>query len=113
MTRVTCLLRWLTLGAMLVGTALFGAAIAADDKSEGFTDLFNGRDLSGWKTFLDPKAKNADPAKTWTVKDGIIFCTGHPNGFLYTDKSYKDYILVYDWQYKRPEGLTNENSFMG
>jgi hypothetical protein len=63
--------------------------------------------------FLSPKAKDADPAKTWSVKDGIISCTGSPNGFFYTDKSYKDYVLLYDWQYRRPEGLTNDASFKG
>jgi hypothetical protein len=109
---VTRLLRFLTLAALLAGAALLGSATAAD-KEEGFTDLFNGKDLTGWKTFLDPKAKEADPAKTWTVTDGIIICTGRPNGFFYTDKSYKDYVLLYDWQYKRPEGLTREDDFKG
>jgi hypothetical protein len=107
------MLRCVALAAALASTVLFGSATAADDKSEGFTDLFNGRDLRGWKTFLSPKAKDADPAKTWTVKDGVIICTGHPNGFFYTDKSYKDYVLLYDWLYKRPEGLTNEDKFLG
>jgi Domain of Unknown Function (DUF1080) len=103
-------LRYLTLATLLAGTALFSAATAAD---EGFVDLFNGKDFTGWKMFLDPKAKDADPAKTWSVKDGIIICTGRPNGFFYTDKSYKDYVLDYDWRYKRPEGLTSEATFKG
>lgn len=111
--RFTDGLRCLALVAALAGTALLGLARAADEKNEGFTDLFNGRDLSGWKTRLDPKAKDADPARTWTVKDGIIVCTGHPNGFFYTDQSYKNYVLVYDWRYKRPDGLTNDDAFRG
>jgi hypothetical protein len=106
-------LRWVALLAVLAGTALLGSATAADDKKEGFTDLFDGKDLTDWKIFLNPKAKDADPSKTWSVKDGIIICTGHPDGFLYTDKSYKDYVLLYDWQYKRPEGLTNDKGFRG
>jgi hypothetical protein len=111
--RFTDLLRYLTLVVLLAGTALLGSAIAADAKDEGFTDFFNGKDFTGWNTFIDPKAKDADPAKTWTIKDGIIICTGHPYGFFYTDKSYKDYVIVYDWRYKRPEALTNENAFKG
>src|SRR5437868_2543444 len=111
--RFANLLRFLTLLAVLTGTALFESATAADDKDEGFTDLFNGQDFTGWKSILDPKAKDADPANTWTVKDGIIICTGHPNGYGYTEKSYKNYILRYDWQYKRPANLVDESKFLG
>jgi hypothetical protein len=74
---------------------------AADEKKdEGFTDLFDGKDLKGWK-FEMPKG--ADPEKTWSVKDGVIVCTGKPNAYFYTDKSYKNYVLRYDWRYLKPE----------
>ena len=112
--RWTDSLRYLTLVTLLAGSVLFPSATAAEDKKEeGFTDLFNGKDFTGWKMFLDPKAKDADPAQTWTVKDGMIVCTGRPNGYFYTDKSYKDYVLDYDWRYKRPEGLTKDETFKG
>jgi len=65
----------------------------------GFTPLFNGRDLTGFKTFLDPKAGDADPAKTWTVEDGTIRCSGKPTGYFYTEASYSNYVLRYDWRY--------------
>ena len=39
------------------------------------TELFNGKDLTGW--VATPKD---DPAKVWTVKDGILTCLGKPNG---------------------------------
>jgi hypothetical protein len=57
------------------------AAPAADDKKgddKGWVSLFNGKDLSGWKTHPDDKAK-------WEVKDGVIVGTG-PVGHLYTEK---------------------------
>lgn len=111
--RFPTLLRYLTLLAVFAGMVLFGSAAAADDKDEGFIDLFNGRDFTGWKNVLDPKAKDADPAKTWSIQDGVIICTGKPYGFGYTEKSYKNYILRYDWRYKRPEGLKNEDDFKG
>jgi hypothetical protein len=47
--------------------------------------------------------KGADPAKTWSVKDGVIVCTGKPNAYFYTDRSFKDYVLRYDWRYVKPE----------
>jgi hypothetical protein len=60
-------------------------ARAAD---EGFKPLFNGKDLTGWVTPVDPSA-------TFTVEDGVI--VGRTDGklkinqFLVTAKSYKDF----------------------
>jgi hypothetical protein len=84
------------------GAAILGAPLAARADDTGFTPLFNGRDLTGFKTFLDPKSAGADPAQTWIVHDGIIRCTGKPTGYFYTDRSYSNYVLRYDWRY--PEG---------
>jgi hypothetical protein len=85
------------------GAALLGPVARADKGDDGFKPLFNGKDLTGWKTYLDPRAKDADPAKTWAVADGVLRCTGHPNGYFYTEKPYKDYVLRYDWRYLKPE----------
>jgi hypothetical protein len=88
-------------GLLLLLTAAFSAGAASQDAPDdaGFTALFNGKDLTGFKTVLDPKATNADAAKTWTVEDGTIRCTGQPTGYFYTDASYSNYVLRYDWRY--------------
>lgn len=65
--------------------------------------LFNGKDLVGWKQVLaDPQA---DPAKTWSVVDGVIRCTGTPAGYLRTERPFRDYFLVIEWRW--PEQPTN------
>lgn len=92
-------LRRFSLAALLVAMTVLGRATAQDD---GFTPLFNGKDMTGWKFFFDPKAKDPDPKATWTVKDGAIICSGKPSGYFYTDKSYTNYVLKYEWRY--PEG---------
>jgi 3-keto-disaccharide hydrolase len=79
-----------------------GLTAAEEKEGQGFKPLFNGKDLSGWKTFLDPKKGDVEPAKTWTVEDGVIKCTGNPNGYFYTEKSFKNYVLRYDWKYLKP-----------
>jgi hypothetical protein len=79
-----------------------------DGQSKDFTPLFNGKDLTGFKTFLDPKAQDADPAKTWTVQDGTIHCSGKPTGYFYTEASYSNYVLRYDWRY--PAGSAPESN---
>jgi hypothetical protein len=96
----------LTAGLVLLAGAAW--IVRADDKKDddGFKPLFNGKDLTGWKTYL--AAKDADPAKTWTVRDGVIHCTGLPFGYFYTDKSFKNYVIKYDWRYpkEQPEKTT-------
>lgn len=58
--------------------------------------LFNGRDFSGW-TFC--MKGNADPAKTWSVTNGVIHCTGKPVGYLRTTQSYSNYFLTVEWRF--------------
>jgi hypothetical protein len=86
--------------ALLAALTLAGLAdtrTAAGEK-EGWSKLFNGKDLTGWKIFLDPR-KKADPEKIWTVKDGEIHCEGSVFGYLITDKEYGDYVLKVQWRW--------------
>jgi hypothetical protein len=73
---------------------------------DGFTPLFDGKSLTGWKTVL--KDDKADPAKTFVIKDGEIQVTGEPFGYVYTEKSYKNYIVRYSWMFPKdqPEKTT-------
>jgi Domain of Unknown Function (DUF1080) len=68
---------------LLLGTAallLFtGSGTTADDDKKGWVELFNGKDLTGWKTHPDDKAN-------WEVKDGILVGSGSDVGHLYTDR---------------------------
>lgn len=93
--------RWMALG--LASFAFVVSAQAGDDK--GFKPLFNGKDLKGWKSFL--KAEGND-VMTIVVKDGEIQVPGFPNGYIYTDKSYKNYVLRYSWTFPKnqPEKTT-------
>jgi hypothetical protein len=82
------------------------------DKGAGdFQKLFNGKNFDGLKFVL--AKKDAEPEKTWSIKDGVIICTGQPNGYFHTEKSYKDYVLRYDWLFVRPKDLTDDSKFLG
>lgn len=71
--------------------------------------LFNGQNLEGWEPVLDKP--NADPADTWSVKDGLLHCTGTPRGYLRTaSDDYEDYRLVVEWRW--PKG-TKDNANNG
>src|SRR5215468_1828586 len=57
---------------------------------EGFTSLFNGKDLSAWK--------NADKQPEWKVENGLIHYTGKGGANLKTAKNYKDFEMYVDWK---------------
>jgi len=94
-----------TLIALLL-LPLFVASIALADhhaKSEkaeddGFVPLFNGKDLTGWKT-----------EGNWVVEDGLLEIRPvkgkggwkRYKDYLYTDKQYENYVL--SLEYKLPK----------
>lgn len=68
--------------------------------------LFNGKDLSNWNFVVD---KNSVPAdQVYSVRDGKIFITGQPFGYMYTKEKYSDYKLHVEWRW--PNGDSNANS---
>jgi hypothetical protein len=88
---------------LAAGMVMLASGAAADTPKDeaGFKQLFNGKDLTGWKLIVGGKA---DPEKTFSVVDGVIDVTGNPNGYFYTDKSYKNYILRFEWRYPKTAG---------
>jgi hypothetical protein len=94
----------LPLLALLFVFSGFGPAPAQDDKD--FTTLFNGKDLTGLKVV-------GVKDDTFKVAEGIIVCTGKPNGYFATEKSYKNYHLIFEVRYARPKDLTDDAKFGG
>lgn len=71
-----------------------------------WTPLFNGKDLSGFYTFVNREPRNVDPDGYYKVTDGMIHVLGIPAtearkefGFFATEKSYSNYHLraQYKW----------------
>ncbi|MHC4435034.1 MAG: 3-keto-disaccharide hydrolase [Planctomycetota bacterium] len=68
-----------------------------------FRDLFNGKDLSGWV--------NVNTAKdTWSVRDGLLICTGRPIGVMRTEKQYENFVLHIEWRHMEAGG--NSGTFI-
>src|SRR5690349_13606756 len=93
------------IGLLLLGVSVPLWLVPASADTGGFTPLFNGKDLAGWKAFgratKDGPTTPIDPGQTWTVADGILKCTGKPTGYLVTEKEYANYILRLKWRYPR------------
>jgi hypothetical protein len=60
-------------------------------------DLFNGKDLTGW--VVPP-----DSGGTWSIRDGVLVCSGRPNGVMRTDRQYENFVLQVDWMHMEPGG---------
>jgi len=62
------------------------AAAAQTPSGSGWTALFNGKDLSGWKINGDEK---------WVADQGTILCesTANKYGYLTTNKTYTNFVL--------------------
>ncbi len=73
-----------------------GSAMAMDIKPAGPSELFNGKDLTGWVSTLQDSSA---ASKVWTVQDGTLRCTGQPFGYLRTEKTWTDYHLTIEWRW--------------
>jgi hypothetical protein len=77
---------------------------AAGD-ADAWTTILARQDLAGWKPFM--KDSKADPAATWSVKDGVLTCTGNPVGYIATEMMYTDYELELEWRFDPKKGPGN------
>jgi len=65
------------------------AALEGQDQEDGFTALFNGKDLSGW----------TGNNHSYAVEDGnIVIRPKKGGGKLYTEKEYSDFIFRFEFK---------------
>lgn len=89
------------LPAVVAAFVVLGASLqlgAAEPVTPASTiELFNGKDLKGWA----PYAKEGEPAasNTWKAANGVIQCSGKPNGYLRTEGRYQNYRLTVEWRW--------------
>ena len=73
------------------------AAAGAPAAQAGFTSLFNGKDLAGWKI---PAGDNGH----WKVVDGVIDYDAESEAAgeksLFSEKEYGDFVLRLEWRIK-------------
>jgi hypothetical protein len=82
--------------ALFGGLACAPALRSADaDVPEGFTALFNGKDLTGWKV------NEGGKMSVWGAEKGLLYVEGAGGGWLMTEKEYGDFELRLE--FKMPE----------
>lgn len=84
-----------------MGLAVLAAVCSAEDpkpaQTSQFVSLFNGKDLSGWVDV------NTSP-ETWSVKDGLLVCSGKPTGVMRSEKQYENFMLHIEWRHMEAGG---------
>ena len=85
---------------ILLGSALLVSGTPVRGPAEDvpqWKDLFNGKDLTGWV--------NVNCAgDTWSVRDGMIICSGKPTGVMRTEKMYENFVLHIEWMHLEAGG---------
>ena len=91
----------------IITACIITACFAACNQDNGWKQLFNGKDLSGWTIMCQPQ----DNEKVfWTVEDGTILCNSigrkdHNYVWLATEQEFGDFELRLKFQvYKDSPG---------
>jgi hypothetical protein len=65
--------------------------------------LFNGQNLSEWTYHLEKQ--DAKPESVWSIKDGVLRCTGQPAGYLVTKRNdFENFKLSLEWRWPAKGG---------
>ena len=89
---------------------------------KGFERLFNGKDLTGWGFVLGancpPKTERGcaqtTPGSTFTVKNGILYDSGTPHGYMYPMKKFgPNFTLRAEYRYMPYPGMEDDPDFYG
>jgi hypothetical protein len=87
---------------LLACLTLISATDAAEKCCSAKTKaLFNGQNLEGWNVFVDA---DKTPDDLWSVQDGVLVCTGKPNGYIHTTEKFKNFKLVVEWRWPEEPG---------
>ncbi len=74
-------------------------AVLGEEAQKSKIQLFNGKDLSGWYTFLKGEGKNVDPDHVFTVQNGLIRISGQEFGCITSNKEYSNYKLEVEFKW--------------
>lgn len=114
MSSVRCTFRLIVGVAVFLVVVILNSGISSTMAQDGFRDLFNGKDLTGWHGMphfspiklaemsqSERDAKLAewteDAKKHWRVENGELINDGH-GAYLVTDEQFTDYELVIDYK---------------
>ncbi|MGE5198991.1 MAG: DUF1080 domain-containing protein [Rhodospirillaceae bacterium] len=78
--------------------ALSGGTAVPQDKEEGFTPLFNGKDFTGWVYGQRANGTENKSGKGYQIENGVIYSTKEDGGNLYTEKEYANFVFRFEFR---------------
>lgn len=68
-----------------------------DKKSD--MQLFNGKNLDGWYTYIKDRGKNIDPKKVFTVQNRMIRISGEEFGCITSNDEFENYKITVEYKW--------------
>jgi len=79
------------------GKDLLVDGFTAQEKAAGWTLLFDGKSLDGWRPYGKPAGTPI--GEGWRIEDGLLRkVPGVKGGDIITEKQYEDFELVWSWR---------------
>jgi hypothetical protein len=88
---------------------IFFTLFAGNIYSQKVQQLFNGKDLTGWYSFIKNRGKNNDSLGVFSVKGGLLHITGQEFGYIVTDKKFSDFHLIVEFKWGEKKYPPREN----
>ena len=119
--------RLLTILTILLCLCLYGQRAQSPTSKENWKDLFNGKDLDGWESYLGPRYNeqarnfigdrmglNNDPDSVFTVVDvngeKVIRISGEHFGCITTKEEFENYHLQVQFKWGQKKSVPRKNS---
>lgn len=71
---------------------------AAADAGDGFVPYFDGESVEGFE-FVGITQDDV------SVEDGVLKCKCQPNGYMYKNESFRNFVMKLEFRFERPAGL--------
>lgn len=85
------------LASIWISGAVFLGMAAAEDVSLLTAQGADG-EIAGWKSFHEGEGTRT--GAVWHLdKGGVLVCRGNPNGYLFTERAYSDFVLSLEWRW--------------
>jgi hypothetical protein len=105
-------MRKLGIGLLLcVWTGLVLLAFSVEASAEPvLRSLTDDGEFEGWATYQ--KKDGAKTGNVWSLgDDGVLTCRGQALGYLYTEKSYTNFTLSFEWRWP-PSGVAGKGGVL-
>ena len=98
MTTIRMYAALITLVAVAISMTWLQAAPAPQQTEPGFTQLFNGKDFTGWIYGQRANGTENKSGKGYQIENGVLYSTKEDGGNLYTEKEYANFVFRFEFK---------------